>query len=187
MDTRVIAVLLIVGAAVVIGAAVWAYRKRRSERLRARFGPEYDRVLAERGDRRRAEAELEARARRVQTLQIRDLDPRDRARFVDGWRSVQARFVDDPRGAVAQVDRLIRETMQACGYPVGSFDQCAADLSVTHPQVVENYRAAHLIAVRAEDGEADTEDLRQAMVKYRALFEDLCMSGAVEVRHERAA
>ncbi len=138
-----------------------------------RFGPEYERALSEHGDRRRAEAVLEKRAERIQHLEIRRLPREQRDLFLDRWRATQTKFVDDPRGAVTEADRLVGEVMSARGYPVADFEQQAADLSVEHPMVVENYRAAHEIAVRHERGQASTEDLRQAMVYYRRLFEDL--------------
>ena len=167
--------VLVVVAVLVIGAAVaWTLTNRkRSERLSQRFGPEYERATAEVGDRRKAESELEAREKRVSQLEIRPLSAADQGRFSDDWRSVQARFVDDPPGAITEADRLVAQVMEARGYPVGNFEQRAADVSVDHPHVVENYRAARAIADRHRFGEASTEDLRQAMVHYRALFEDL--------------
>jgi hypothetical protein len=173
MDNPVVLVLVIALIAV-IAVAMWLYMlKRRSDELRTSFGPEYDRAVHEHGDPRRAERELEDRKERVEQLHIRSLTPEAHDRFAEGWRSVQAQFVDDPRGATREADRLVGEVMQARGYPVGDFEQRAADVSVNHPNVVEHYRAAHTIALRHERGEAETEDLRQAMVHYRALFEDL--------------
>ena len=138
------------------------------------------------GDRGKAEAELARRAERVKALHIRPLEPAQRARFADAWRADQARFVDDPTQAVAEADRLVGELMQARGYPVGDFEQRAADVSVDHPHVVENYRTAHDIAVRQARGEADTEALRKAMVHYRALFDDLLDSGPASDAQPRA-
>ncbi len=169
--TLIIAAVVVV--AILIGLALWYSSQRRSERLRERFGPEYQRTVAETGDTRRAEKELAARQERVARLEIRRLPPEERARFGQEWRNVQARFVDDPPGAVTEADALVGRVMQARGYPVGEFDQRAADVSVDHPTVVEHYRAAHDIALRQERGQASTEDLRQAMVDYRALFSDL--------------
>jgi hypothetical protein len=161
-------------ALVLIGAIVWITMSRmRSQKLRQRFGPEYDRTIREQGNIRKAEAALEARARRVAKLHIHPLSEADAARFDSAWRGVQARFVDDPRGAVTEADRLVGELMAARGYPVGEFDQRVADISVDHPDVVMNYRAAREIAVQHSQGKATTEDLRQAMVHYRALFRDL--------------
>ena len=173
MQDQLVPVLLI-ALVVAIGVAVWLYtQKRKTEQLRGSFGPEYERAVQETGDRRKAEAELAERKERVEQLMIRSLEPREREQFAESWRSAQARFVDDPGGAIKEADRLVAEVMQVRGYPVGDFEQRAADVSVEHPRVVEHYRAAHAIAQRNELGEAGTEDLRQAMVHYRALFEDL--------------
>lgn len=173
MDNPLVIVLMVALIAV-IGVAVWFYlQKRRTEELRTSFGPEYDRAVREHDDTSKAEHALEERKERVEQLHIRSLPNEDRARFAERWRSVQAQFVDDPKGATTEADRLVGEVMQACGYPVGDFEQRAADVSVNHPQMVEHYRAAHGIALRHEHGEGETEDLRQAMVHYRALFEDL--------------
>jgi hypothetical protein len=161
-------------AVVLVAAVAWfALSRRRSEQLRHRFGPEYDRTIRSEGTVRKAEAELEARAKRVDALHIRPLPPSDATRFDAAWRAVQARFVDDPRGAVTEADRLVGEVMTARGYPVGDFEQRVADISVDHADVVVNYRAAREIAAQHAQGKATTEDLRQAMVHYRALFRDL--------------
>ena len=173
MDNPLVLVLAVALVAV-IAVAVWLYtQKRRTEQLRTSFGPEYDRAVREQHDTGKAEQVLEERKERVERLHIRPLSEQDRERFAERWRSVQAQFVDDPKGATTEADRLVGEVMQARGYPVGDFEQRAADVSVNHPRVVEHYRAAHGIAQRQERGEAETEDLRQAMVHYRALFEDL--------------
>jgi hypothetical protein len=167
-------IVLLVVAVVVVGAVAWYLgQRRRSQRLQERFGPEYERTVESTGKRSDAEAELEARQERVEALDIRPLSPEDRDRFRERWRVVQATFVDDPASAVADADKLIGEVMRARGYPVGDFEQRAADVSVDHPHVVDHYRAAHQIALRQRTGEADTEQLRQAMVHYRALFADL--------------
>ncbi len=161
-------------AIVLIGAIVWITMSRlRSRRLRQRFGSEYDRTIRSEGNIRKAEATLEARAKRVAKLHIQPLNPADTERFDAAWRAVQARFVDDPRGAVTEADRVVGEVMAARGYPVGDFEQRVADISVDHPDVVVNYRAAREIAQHHAEGKATTEDLRQAMVHYRALFRDL--------------
>ena len=186
MESPIIWVLV---ALVLIGAVVWITMNRlRSQKLRQRFGPEYDRTIREKGNIRRAEAALEARARRVAKLDIRPLSPADADRFDSAWRGVQARFVDDPRRAVTEADRLVGELMAARGYPVGEFEQRVADISVDHPDVVVNYRAAREIAVLHSEGKANTEDLRQAMVHYRALFRDLLETetdGKSRVHHDR--
>jgi hypothetical protein len=164
-----VAVLIAVGI-----AALYLQRKRRTARLRTQFGgAEYDRAVQEGGNRRHAEAGLDKRNQRVEAFHVRPLAPGDRARFVESWRGVQARFVDSPAGAVREADQLLGDVMSARGYPVSSFEQRAADISVAHPLVLENYRTAHEIALRQTEGQASTEDLRQAMVHYRTLFDDL--------------
>ena len=175
-------ILVAIAAVIIIGLVWMALSRRRSQQLRQRFGPEYDQTLRSEGNVRKAEAVLDARARRVEKLHIRPLAPADATRFDTAWRAVQARFVDDPKGAVVEADRLVADLMQVRGYPVGDFEQRAADVSVDHPHVVQNYRTAHDIAVREQRGEASTEDLRKAMVHYRALFEDLLESGEPEPR-----
>jgi hypothetical protein len=171
--------ILLAGAAVVAAAAVIAWlfsRKRRTESLRSRFGPEYDRAVAAAGDPRRAEARLVDRTRRVARLELRAVPEAERARFAERWKKTQAQFVDDPTGAIADGEVLIKEIMKARGYPVGDFEQRAADLSVDHAAVVQNYRAAREIAARNRRGQASTEDLRQALVYDRDLFEELLES-----------
>jgi hypothetical protein len=181
MDTLVIVLVLLV-LAVAVGAAAWmSMQRRRTEELRERFGPEYDHAVQELGDQHQAEAELQARQKRVERLKIQPLEPAERDRFVTAWRSTQAQFVDDPAGAIAEADRLVAEVMRARGYPVGDFEQRAADISVDHPDVLEHYRAAHTIALANERGQTNTEDLRQAMVHYRALFEELLETREREV------
>jgi hypothetical protein len=168
-----IIVVVIVAVLVVAAMAFVTTRKRRSLKLRERFGPEYDRVLRQEGDARKAEGVLEFREKRREKFKVRPLSATDKSSFATRWNEVQARFVDDPRGAVTVADSLVTEVMQARGYPIGEFDQRAADISVDHPIVVENYRSAHTIALRHGSGQANTEDLRQAMVHYRVLFQEL--------------
>lgn len=157
-----------------IAVAAWlVYRNNQSHHLQERFGPEYKRALDDHGNRTKAEAELLAREKRVSKFNIVPLARDDADRFGQRWRTVQGRFVDDPKGAVAEADLLVKEVMQARGYPMGDFDRLAADLSVDHPVVVDNYRAARDIVLREQRGEADTEALRNALVHYRALFHDL--------------
>lgn len=165
--------ILLVVMAVVVVAGVLLFQRRRSEHLRSRFGPEYEHAVDETGSRRKAEAELAKREKRVEKLTIVPLEPAARKDFVERWTAVQARFVDDPPRAVTYADALLGEVMSARGYPMGDFDRRAGDISVDHPAVVEHYRAGHDIAVRHNRGEAGTEDLRQAMIHYRALFEEL--------------
>jgi hypothetical protein len=161
----------------------WTYSQRqRRVHLRERFGPEYDRAVHEAGAPAKAEAILEDRARRVERLKIRTLSQEQADSFAREWRQIQAQFVDDPNGAVAAADHLVAQVMAARGYPLDDFETRAADLSVDHPRVVENYRTARAIALRRERGEAETEELRQAVVNYRALFEDLLEVDARNVR-----
>lgn len=166
--------ILIVVAAIAIGMAVWIYiQKKRTRELRSMFGPEYDRAIDIHGNRLHAESDLERRAKRVAQFHIRPLKDDESARYAEEWRIGQSLFVDDPRTAVRHADTLVQDVMKLRGYPVSDFEQNAADLSVDHPRVVEHYRIAHEIAIRDGRGEGDTEDLRKAMVSYRALFEDL--------------
>ena len=171
-------VLAIVVIAALAALAVLASKRRRSEQLQQRFGPEYERVVQDRGDRRAAESELSERFSRRRQFEIRDLDPAARDAYADRWEQAQRRFVDQPPAAIAEADALVIEVMRDRGYTVADdFDQRADDVSVDHPEVVENYRAAHGISQRATGGDAGTEDLRQAMVHYRALFAELLDRG----------
>lgn len=172
--TLAIAVAAIVIAVIAIAVAAYLYLKiQRSKHLKSRFGPEYQRTLAETGDRQKAEERLHKLEKRVDSFTIRALAPEERARYANTWQKVQAEFVDTPGAAVDHADELLGAVMSARGYPVNDFEQRAADLSVDHPDVVQNYRAGHDIALRQRRGEADTEALRQAMIHYRALFGDL--------------
>jgi len=167
--------IIIVAAAVLIVLAVAAIymRSRRSRSLQERFGSEYERTVEEEGGRRGAERELAERERQRERLDIIPLAPEARDRYAESWRTVQTRFVDDPAGAVGEADRLVTDVMRERGYPIDDFDQRAADISVDHPDVVENYRAGHALYLKEDRGEADTENLRQAFVHYRALFSEL--------------
>jgi FtsZ-interacting cell division protein ZipA len=172
MDATLIIVAVVIIAILIV--AVWWYSMRqRSAKLQEKFGSEYERTVAEKGDTRKAEDELRDRQKRVSKLEIRPLAADERRRFNDEWRAVQARFVDDPSAAVRDADTLVGRVMEARGYPVGDFEQRAADVSVDHPSVLEHYRAAHAVALRHAQGQASTEDLRQAMVHYRALCAEL--------------
>jgi FtsZ-interacting cell division protein ZipA len=174
MNSTVVVIVLVVAAVVIIGALLMmANRKRRSQKLREQFGPEYDRVVRKEGDPGKAEEVLAFRQKRLAKFQVRPLSSTDRSSFRYRWNEVQSRFVDDPKGAVTLAESLVTDAMQARGYPVADFEQQAADISVDHPVVVENYRAAHNIALRHGTGQASTEDLRNAMVHYRALFQEL--------------
>jgi hypothetical protein len=189
-----VVIVAIIVVLVIIAVVGWVvYRRQRTEHLRREFGPEYARAVHEYGDEGRAEAALGDREKRVAGLNLHDLMPAERERFGEAWRVVQAQFVDDPADAVEQADQLIRQVMQARGYPMADFDRRAADLSVDYPTIVENYRTAHAIALRNQRGEASTEDLRQAMVADRTLFEELLgpdpsePTTQKEARSERAA
>jgi hypothetical protein len=167
----ILAVVVIMVAGI---ATMLLLRKRRTDRLRSKFGGvEYARAVNEGGSRRQGEAGLDKRTERVESFHLRPLAAGDRARFVDSWRRIQARFVDGPASAVAEADQLLGDVMLTRGYPVSEFAQRAADISVDHPLVLEHYRTAHDIAIRQTKGEASTEDLRQAMIHYRSLFEEL--------------
>jgi len=175
ISTTQIAIVIAVALLIFAAIGIWlAVRKRRTGRLRNQFGgPEYTRAVKEGGSRRQAEAVLDKRAERVESFHIRPLGAGDRARFVESWGRVQARFVDGPGSAVTDADQLLGDVMSIRGYPVSDFEQRAADISVDHPLVIENYRAAHQAALRQTQGQASTEDLRQAMIHYRTLFEEL--------------
>lgn len=173
MDTWV---WVVIAAAVVVLLVVGGWSlltSRRRKQLQERFGPEYERLMAERGDRRETESELLARQERREQMDIRPLNPAQRDTYAIGWREIQARFVDDPADSVKEADRLVTEVMRTRGYPIEDFDQRSADISVDYPVVVENYRAAQVISLQNEEGRAGTEDLRQAMVHYRSLFRGL--------------
>lgn len=167
----VVVVLLCVGG-------LLALRQRRTAQLRAGFGPEYDRVVEQRGDQRAGEAELQERRERRQEYEIRPLGDSARERYAERWRDTQRHFVDQPASALADADGLVSEVMRERGYPVEDFDQQAADVSVDHPGVVEHYRTAHAVSVDSAEQRASTEDLRRGMVHYRALFSELLGDGA---------
>ena len=174
--------LMVVAAVAVLAilAVVWmVMQQRRRTHLKDRFGPEYDQALRQHPDARAAERELLDRERRVATFAIKPLTSDDAARFTQAWRLIQSRFVDDPKGAVVDADRLVDEVMRTRGYPIADLEQRAADISVDHPRVVANYRSARVIAERNTRGETNTEELRQALVHYRELFADL-----LEIREE---
>jgi hypothetical protein len=175
MNTIPINTVIIVAALIIVALAAigWVViQRRRSLKLRERFGPEYDRAVKEFG-KTKAEAELTKREQRVAGLNIIPITATDAARFSDAWSALQGRFVDNPKGVPAEADLLVRELMAKRGYPMGDFELRAADISVDHPGVVKHYRAAQAIAVRDARGEADTEELRQAVLHYRTLFDEL--------------
>jgi hypothetical protein len=177
METLDTQTWIIIAAVVVLGLAAlgaWiVYQKNQSQKLQKRFGPEYGRTVSELGGRTKGESELKAREKRVQGLDIIALAPSEATRFSEAWQALQGRFVDNPKGVVVQAEQLLRELMEKRGYPMGDFERRAGDISVDHPDVVANYRLAQAIAVRERQGTADTEELRKAVVHYRALFDEL--------------
>ena len=177
MNMTSLQLIIVAGVVVValLAVAAWLFsqRKKQSARLQQRFGPEYGRTVGELGGRTKAESELKAREKRVEQLSITPLAPAEATRFSQAWSALQGRFVDNPKGVVLQADQLVRELMVKRGYPMGDFERRAADISVDHPTVVEHYRAAQAIAARDERGEADTEELRKAVVHYRVLFDEM--------------
>ncbi len=172
-------ILIAAAAVAVIALVAWAIaRRRRSKQLRGHFGPEYERTIGAADNKRAAEAELAARKERREQLEIRPLSSAARERYTNQWQTVQAQFVDSPSAAVTSADELIQSVMAERGYPVDDFETRAADISVDHPQVVENYRQGHRLAEANSDSHGSTEDLRQAMRHYRALFEELVETDA---------
>ena len=187
LDPKLIA--LIVGAILIIAVFAWLYvskRQKTTAELRQKFGPEYDRAVQQHGSERNAETNLADREKRVEKLTLRDLDPREQERFSKQWQEVQSRFVDSPKGAVAEADDLVSSLMKARGYSVSDFEQRAADISVDHPRAVADYRSAHEIALRVGKSVATTEDLRTAMIHYRSLFEELMRTPTVVEKNEVA-
>lgn len=170
MSGVIVAIIVVILIVIVVAIAIPAARRRR---LRQRFGPEYDRMVAEQQSQRKAEAELANRERRVRKLDIRHLSPQARTEYTTRWAGIQERFVDQPVAAVAQAQELVTSVMQERGYPTEDFEQILADLSVEHARTLEQYRAAHAISESAASGSATTEDLRQAMIHYRSMFDEL--------------
>jgi cell division protein FtsL len=166
--------IILIGLVVIAAIVAWAFlQKRRTTTLRSRFGPEYEHAVREYGTRTSAERALEKRAERIEKYRIRPLNEQEHDRFVEEWRRTQSHFVDDPPLAIREADHLVAEVMSLRGYPMADFERRAEDLSVDHPNVIRNYRAAHGLAVSQEEGRANTEDLRKAMVHYRELFDEL--------------
>ena len=187
MDQRTAVVFVGIALALLAGIAAWLYmRHRKSKLLRDRFGPEYERVVRQEGNIRRGEGVLEFREKKRENLRIHPLSAAARTDFSNRWLDVQAQFVDDPEGSVARADSLVSEVMAARGYPVADFAERADIISVDHPTVVENYRAAHAIAVSRARGQTTTENLRTAMVHYRSLFEELLNDALPERKEIRA-
>jgi hypothetical protein len=189
MDKTIIIIVAAALVAIVAIAAVWMYlQNKQTRRLQSKFGPEYERLAATEGDRARTEKTLHEREKRVGEFNLVLLSAEDRDRFAGEWRLEQAGFVDDPASAVANADKLVTNVMKARGYPMGDFEQQAADLSVDHSLVVKNYRIAHEIALRAGDSEkTSTEDLRTALLHYRMLFEDLLEVRIAEQKEKATA
>lgn len=185
MSSTLIALLVVVVIAV-IAVAAFLILQNRTRKLRARFGPEYDRAVAETGNKFKAEAELEKVEKRVSQYPLRPLNAADRDRFQQSWRAIQAKFVDDPAGAFREADQLLGAVMLARGYPPSDFENRATEISVDHATVVDRYRAGHEIAVRQSQKQATTEDLRKGMVHYRALFDELMREDAVPIRARAA-
>jgi hypothetical protein len=175
-----------IAAVIIIAIAVVAFlalqRKRaRTVALRRKFGPEYDWAIKKHGA--RGEAVLGAREKRAEQINLRDLDPGERSRFLERWKTVQAGFVDSPKGALAEAESLIATLLDGRGYPAGDFDQRTGDISLMHPRVTENYRAAHAVELRLKKGESvRTEEMRAAMVHYRSLFDELVEAHASDLR-----
>jgi hypothetical protein len=184
VDTRLGIVIAVVVVAILL-IVFFLLRKKRTETLRSRFGPEYDRTAREVGP-RRAESTLREREKRVEKFSIRELSAAEREHFLTKWRVVQSSFMDDPRAAVADADGLVSQLMGTRGYPMADFAQRAADVSVDHPRVVDNYRAAHEIALRQDRGQATTEDLRGALIYYRSLFDELLKTRSTALKKEVA-
>lgn len=182
----VLTIVIIVVVLLVAAASFFLYQRRRSDELRQRFGPEYERTVEESGDRRSAERELLGRERRVSRLQITPLSRQSAESYRTEWADVQQSFVDRPAGAVADADQLVLRMMRESGYPVDEFDQRADDISVEHPEVAMHYREAHRVAVAQARGEADTEDLRQAVTAYRHLV-DALLEDSETTTHTRHA
>lgn len=188
-DPAIIAgtVAIVVLVLLLVSAVVVRRRRERTRNLRLRFGPEYDLLLRQTDSRRSAETRLLAREKRIELLKIRDLRPAERTQFIAAWELVQARFIDHPRGAVVEADELVNSLLKARGFPSERFEQRAADLSVNHAHLVDAYRSANAITVRAAIDQATTEELRTAMIYYRALFDDLLQTdSSVEVKQQIA-
>jgi len=187
MDQRTEVVFITIAIALLVGIMTWLYfRYRRSKGLRERFGPEYDRVVRKEGNVRRGEGVLAFREKKREALTIHPLPSASRQEFSDRWNAVQAQFVDDPGGSVAQADTLVNQLMEARGYPMAEFEERADIISVDHPHVVENYRAAHAIALARTRGQTTTEALRKAMLHYRSLFDELLHDTYLERKEARA-
>jgi hypothetical protein len=190
MDTRILVAIVIAVALLVVIGVVLILRRQKSEQLRKHYGAEYERAVQQHGDARHAEVALVEREKRVEKFSIRSLPADERQRYLNDWALVQRRFVDDPALAITEADTLVNSVMAARGYPMADFEQRAADVSVNYPGVVQNYRLARQIVLRHTQGQSTTEELRQAMVHFRSLFEELLAPSKAEkigVTHERIA
>src|ERR1700730_11025910 len=186
MDPKILtAIIVVIVAVLVVVAVLLVTRNRKTEHLKQKFGSEYDRVVHQHGDPQRAETVLAEREKRVSHFELRSLPPTERERYARQWAFVQRKFVDDPKGAVNEADRLVTDVMNVRGYPMSEFSQRADDISVNYPHAVGNYRAAHEIVLRHGRGQASTEDLRKAMVHFRSLFDELL--GKSDVSHKEVA
>jgi lipopolysaccharide export LptBFGC system permease protein LptF len=181
MNTNTYLIIAVVLVLVIMGAILGPIfsRRQRSKRYSDKFGPEYDRTVKNMGNKKKAQTELDERRTHVETLNIRPLSEGERQRYLAAWTAVQAKFVDQPAQATVEADHLIMEVMQMRDYPVSDFEQRAADISINYPDLVSNYRAAREIAIKNEHHQADTEELRQAMIYYRSLFDELLKSETV--------
>ena len=177
--TYIILIVVMVLAVGIVLGLVYSGRNKRSARLKDQFGPEFDHTVEAMGGKKKAQKELVERQKHVKALDIHPLSASERARYLTDWAVVQSKFVDEPGQAIGNADRLINEVMQSRAYPVADFEQRAADISVSYPNLVSNYRAARAIAIKNEQHKADTEELRQAMIYYRSLFDELVLSEAV--------
>lgn len=183
MNTTYLIIAVVLALVVIIIAVLWPMlvRRKRSERLQGQFGSEYDHTVEVLGDEKKAQTELEKRQKHVEALNIRPLSAGEREGYLADWTEVQSKFVDEPGQVIVDADRLIMEVMQLRAYPISDFEQRAADVSVSYPTLVSNYRAARVIALKNQDHQADTEELRQAMIYYRSLFDELLVADAVVV------
>jgi len=187
MNTTYIIIIVVVLVLVIVGAILGPIfaRRKRSERFHNQFGPEYDRTVQTMGNEKKAQTELDERQKHVKALDIRPLSVSERERYLADWTAVQSKFVDEPGQAIVDADRLIIEVMQIRAYPVSDFEQRAADISVNYPALVSNYRAAREIAIKNKQHQADTEELRRAMIYYRSLFEELLKTESVVVEEKK--
>jgi hypothetical protein len=185
MDPKIVTAIVIAAAVLILVGVILYTRRNRSAQLKEKFGPEYDRVVRQHGDPKLAENVLAERERRVSSLKLRSLPEAERDRYMHQWTFVQKQFVDDPRGAVNEADRLVTDVMNSRGYPMSEFAQRADDISVHYPETVGNYRAAHDIVLRHAKGQSTTEELRKAMVHFRSLFDELL--GVTAATHKEVA